>query len=151
MRRQTRKPGLSAKQRPSAETRAAAKSSHSGAINAKWLTKVSTQGLGGGDTKARTWDPTMQPSNQSPLCAGKGNFPAETGARKGRSSLAETKTETRRKPEKPHSGAISASRPIGVRALKTVWWRMQSYANPSPLKFSLFSGKITGYFAIFRP
>jgi hypothetical protein len=51
-----------------------AKSPHSGAVNAKRLTKVSTQGLGGGDTKARTWDPTMQSSNQSPLCAGNGNL-----------------------------------------------------------------------------
>jgi hypothetical protein len=28
---------------------------------------------------------------------------------------------------------------------------VQSYANPSPLNISLFSGKITGDFAIFRP
>src|SRR5580693_6067721 len=48
MRRRTRKTGPSAKQRPPAETHAGAKSPHSGAINAKRLTKVSTQGLGGG-------------------------------------------------------------------------------------------------------
>src|SRR3984885_13100076 len=52
--------GPSAAQRPSAETRAGAKSPHSGAINTKRLTKVSTQGLGGGRTRARTWDPMIK-------------------------------------------------------------------------------------------
>jgi hypothetical protein len=52
--------GPSAKQRPPAETHADAKSLHSGAINAKGLTKVSTQGLGGGRTRARTWDPMIK-------------------------------------------------------------------------------------------
>jgi hypothetical protein len=93
--------GPSAKQRPPAETHADAKSPHSGAINAKRLTKVSTRGLGGGDTKARTWDPTMQSSNQSPLYAGNGNFPSRDGRRKGHSSLTETESETRRMPENP--------------------------------------------------
>ena len=37
-----------------------AKSPHSGGINAKWLLKVSTQGLRGGRTRARTWDPMIK-------------------------------------------------------------------------------------------
>ena len=37
-----------------------AKSPRSGALNAKRLPKVSTQGLGGGRTRARTWDPMIK-------------------------------------------------------------------------------------------
>jgi hypothetical protein len=33
---------------------------HSGAINAKRLKKVPTHGLGGGRTRARTWDPMIK-------------------------------------------------------------------------------------------
>jgi hypothetical protein len=57
--------GPSAKQRPPTETDGFAKSPHSGAINAKWLMKVSTQGLGGGDSRARTGDPP--PSHRTGL------------------------------------------------------------------------------------
>jgi hypothetical protein len=49
-----------AQQRPLAETHAGAKKPHSGAINARRLMKVSTQGLGGGRTRARTWDPMIK-------------------------------------------------------------------------------------------
>ena len=41
-------------------------SPHSGAINAKRLTKVSTQGLGGGRTRARTWDPMIKSRRAAP-------------------------------------------------------------------------------------
>ena len=67
----------------------------------------------------------MQSSNQSPLYAGNGNFPSRDGRPKRQLIAAETEPETRRMPEKPHSGAISASRPVGVRALKTGWWPHQ--------------------------
>ena len=41
----------------------------------------------GGDTKARTWDPTMQSSNQSPLYAGQASR-GQTEEIEGRTSLA---------------------------------------------------------------
>jgi hypothetical protein len=52
--------GPAAKQRLPAETDAGAKSPHSGAIDAKRLTKVSPLRLGGGRTGARTWDPMIK-------------------------------------------------------------------------------------------
>jgi hypothetical protein len=60
-----RQTGPSAQQRPLAETHAGAKKPHSGAINARRLMKVSTQGLGGGDSRARTGDPP--PSHRTGL------------------------------------------------------------------------------------
>jgi hypothetical protein len=48
-----------AKQRLPAETDGGAKSPHSGAINAKRPTKVSTQRLGGGRDRDRTCDPHL--------------------------------------------------------------------------------------------
>jgi hypothetical protein len=57
--------GSSAEQRPSVGTCAGAKSPRSGAANAKRLMKVSTQGLGGGDSRARTGDPP--PSHRTRL------------------------------------------------------------------------------------
>jgi hypothetical protein len=50
----------SAKRRPPVETHASAKSPRSGAVNADRLMKVSTQELGGGRTRARTWDPMIK-------------------------------------------------------------------------------------------
>jgi hypothetical protein len=67
-----------------------------------------------------------------PSTPGTGISLAETGARKGHSSLTETESETRRMPEKPYSGAISASRPAGVRPLKTVWARARDPMIKSP-------------------
>jgi hypothetical protein len=81
--------------------------------------------LDGGDCRARTGDPRPSRRTSLRLKPGTGISDAETGARNGHSSLAETKSETRRMPEKPHSSAISASRPVGVRALKTGWWAHQ--------------------------
>jgi hypothetical protein len=57
--------GPSATETPPAETHAGAKSPHSSAINAKRLMKVSTRGLGGGDSRARTDDPAL--SHQTSL------------------------------------------------------------------------------------
>jgi hypothetical protein len=57
-------------------------------------------------------EPGTQPCSHRtslPSTPGTGISQAETGARKGRSLLTETESETRRMPEKPHSGAISAS------------------------------------------
>jgi hypothetical protein len=42
------------------ETRRSAKSPHSGAINAKGLAEIWTLPLGGGRTRARTWDPMIK-------------------------------------------------------------------------------------------
>src|ERR1700688_888486 len=62
MRRQTREPGLvPSRDRPQRHVWGT-KSPHSGAINAQSLMKVSTQGLGGGRTRARTWDPMIKSS-----------------------------------------------------------------------------------------
>jgi hypothetical protein len=76
--------------------------------------------------RARTGDPPPSHRTGLRLTPGTGISHPETGARKGDLSHTETKSETRRVPEKPRSGAISATRPVGVRALKTGWWRMQS-------------------------
>jgi hypothetical protein len=43
---------------------------------------------------ARTWDPTMQSSNQSPLYAGNGNFPSRDGRSKRPLMVKETESET---------------------------------------------------------
>jgi hypothetical protein len=59
MRRQTRKRGF-LPGRDRARRHMRPRKAHSGAINAKRLKKVPTHGLGGGRTRARTWDPMIK-------------------------------------------------------------------------------------------
>jgi hypothetical protein len=59
-----------------------------------------------------THHPVIEPG--LPLTPGTGISDAETGDGKGDFSLEETKSETRRVREKPRSGAISATKPLGV-------------------------------------
>jgi hypothetical protein len=70
-------------------------------MNAKMLMKVSTQGLGGGDSRARTGDPPPSHRTDLRLTPGTGISYAETGDRKDDLSHTETELETRRVREKP--------------------------------------------------
>jgi hypothetical protein len=100
-----RQTGPFAKQRPLAETHAGAKSPHSGAVNAKRLTKVSTQGLGGGDSRARTGDPPPSLRTDLRLTPGTGFQTAETEAKMPSICRRRLRTETRRDTKSPYSGA----------------------------------------------
>ena len=89
---------------------------------------------------------------QSPLL-GTEFLDAETGRQKSSLRLSNAHRDKNLRIERPE---IPAETPYWrrirkVRFAKTGWWCAQSHANRSLLNISLFSGNLTGKFAIFRP
>jgi hypothetical protein len=96
-----------------------------GAVNARRLTKISTQGLGGGDRSARTGDSPLSHRNRSPPCAGNGvllrrDRPAKAGSSPNRDRFRDApKVRKLRHPRTNCEIACEGPNP------KTGWWAHQ--------------------------